>query len=77
MAEATALADGHPDVYTTAGLHPHYAADWSEEIGEEIRARATHPRCVAIGETGLDWFRTACTARRPDDGVPRATGDRT
>ena len=28
MAEAAALADGHPDVYTTAGLHPHYAADW-------------------------------------------------
>ena len=39
------------------GLHPHHAADWSEAIAEEIRRRATHPRCVAIGETGLDWFR--------------------
>ncbi len=57
MAEAAALADGHPDVYTTAGLHPHYAADWSDAIGDEIRRRAAHPRCVAIGETGLDWFR--------------------
>jgi TatD DNase family protein len=63
MAEATALADGHPDVYTTAGLHPHYAADWSDAIGDEIRSRAAHPRCVAIGETGLDWFR----ARAPRD----------
>jgi TatD DNase family protein len=63
MAEAEALADGHPDVYTTAGLHPHYAADWSDAIGDEIRSRAAHPRCVAIGETGLDWFR----ARAPRD----------
>ena len=47
----------HPDVYTTAGLHPHHAADWSDAIAEEIRRRAAHPRCVAIGETGLDWYR--------------------
>jgi TatD DNase family protein len=57
MSEAAALADGHPDVFTTAGLHPHHAADWSEAIADEIRQRAAHPRCVAIGETGLDWFR--------------------
>jgi TatD DNase family protein len=63
MAAAAALADGHPDVWTTAGLHPHYAAEWSEAIADEIRRRAAHPRCVAIGETGLDWFR----ARAPRD----------
>ncbi len=57
MSEAAALADGHPDVFTTAGLHPHHAADWSDAIADEIRSRAAHPRCVAIGETGLDWFR--------------------
>ena len=57
MSEAAALVETHPDVYTTAGLHPHHAADWSEAIADEIRARAAHPRCVAIGETGLDWFR--------------------
>jgi TatD DNase family protein len=57
MSEAAALVDSQPDVYTTAGLHPHHAADWSDVIAEEIRTRAAHPRCVAIGETGLDWFR--------------------
>ena len=68
MAEAAALADGHPDVFTTAGLHPHYATDWSDAIGDEIRSRAAHPRCVAIGETGLDWFR----ARAPRDAQVNA-----
>ena len=57
MAEAAALADTHPDVYTTAGLHPHHAAEWSDAIAGEIRDHAVHPRCVAIGETGLDWSR--------------------
>ncbi len=68
MSEATTLADRHPDVFVTAGLHPHYAADWSDAIGDEIRSRATHPRCVAIGETGLDWFR----ARAPRDAQVNA-----
>jgi TatD DNase family protein len=51
------LVDSDDDVFTTAGLHPHSAAEWSEAVEEEIRSRAAHPRCVAIGETGLDWFR--------------------
>ena len=57
MAEAAALAEAHDDVWTTAGLHPHHAAEWSEDLAAEIERRAASPRCVAIGETGLDWFR--------------------
>lgn len=46
-----------PGVWTTAGLHPNSADEWSDALEALIRARAAHPRCVAIGETGLDRFR--------------------
>ena len=46
-----------PGIYTTAGLHPNSADQWSDALEAQIRERATHPRCVAIGETGLDYFR--------------------
>lgn len=61
---ATTLADAHAAValaerfgllYATAGIHPHSAAEASAEALEGIRALATNPRVVAIGETGLDY----------------------
>jgi TatD DNase family protein len=57
MAEAAALAAAHGDVWTTAGLHPHHAEEWTEALAGVVRERAASPRCVAIGETGLDWYR--------------------
>ena len=64
MAAAAAVVEADDEVFTTAGLHPHSAAEWSEDVADEIRRRAAHPRCVAIGETGLDWFGIARRARR-------------
>jgi TatD DNase family protein len=57
MAAAADVAASHPGVFVTAGLHPHHASEWSDEVAAEIRHRAADPRCVAIGETGLDWYR--------------------
>lgn len=57
MAAAAALADEHDGVFTTAGLHPHHAADWNDGVADEIRRRAAAPHCVAIGEAGLDYYR--------------------
>ncbi|MFM7552199.1 MAG: TatD family hydrolase [Actinomycetota bacterium] len=62
MAAVAPLLD-EPGIWTTAGLHPNSADDWSDAIEALVRARAEHPRCVAIGETGLDAFR---------DRAPRA-----
>ncbi|MFM7247823.1 MAG: TatD family hydrolase [Actinomycetota bacterium] len=62
MAAVAPLLD-EPGIWTTAGLHPNSADDWSDAIEALVRARAAHPRCVAIGETGLDAFR---------DRAPRA-----
>jgi TatD DNase family protein len=54
---AVALADKHPAVYAAVGLHPHDARKWHEATARELRALAQHPRVVAIGETGLDFYR--------------------
>lgn len=52
---AIELAGVHPDkVFPTAGLHPHSADGWREE-GEQL-VELAH-RAVAIGETGLDFYR--------------------
>jgi TatD DNase family protein len=54
---ALALADANDSVYACLGIHPHEAG--GEEAGHvgEIRALLDHPKAVAVGETGLDYFR--------------------
>ncbi len=54
---AVALARHEPDVYATLSVHPHDAKDWDEPTAAEFRELARDPRVVAIGETGLDFFR--------------------
>lgn len=53
---AVALAEGHEHLYAAVGLHPNYEPDEWYEI-ETYRALAIHPKVVAIGECGLDFFR--------------------
>lgn len=57
MGAAAAVARDHHDVFTTAGIHPHAAESWSQATEAVLREHAALPRCVAIGETGLDWLR--------------------
>ena len=49
------LAEGHADVHATVGVHPLYK-DSREPDADELVRLADHPRVVAIGETGLDYF---------------------
>jgi TatD DNase family protein len=51
-----ALAEAHPHLYASVGVHPDYP-DLSEPTTHQLAALADHPRVVAIGETGLDYFR--------------------
>ena len=53
--EALALADRHDGVYACLGVHPHEAGDPGDLT--ELRALLAHPKAVAVGETGLDYFR--------------------
>jgi TatD DNase family protein len=50
-----ALAESHPNVYASVGVHPDHE-DCSEPSVEQLVELAAHPRVVAIGETGLDYF---------------------
>ncbi len=50
-----ALAERFPQVYFTIGTHPHQAAEEAETDAAAIRAFAAHPKCVGIGEAGLDY----------------------
>jgi TatD DNase family protein len=61
---ALAIAEEHDGVYAALGIHPHQAA--SEEAGRlpELTELLAHERAVAVGETGLDFFRDY--APRPD-----------
>jgi len=50
------LADANRQVYFSVGIHPNHEAEEEPSI-EQLCRLAAHPRCVAIGETGLDYFR--------------------
>ena len=51
-----ALALEHPNLYATVGVHPDYP-DTPEPSIDDLVERATRPKVVAIGETGLDYYR--------------------
>ena len=50
-----ALAEAHEDVFFTMGTHPHHAAEEPDIAADEIVQLAEHPRCIALGEAGLDY----------------------
>lgn len=54
---AIALAERHPDIHAAVAIHPHDASDATPEALGELATLARHPRVVAIGETGLDYYR--------------------
>ncbi|MDP7040992.1 MAG: TatD family hydrolase [Myxococcota bacterium] len=55
-AEAQALAERYAHIYFTAGIHPHEAQHASAEEIAKIRGFLDHPKLVALGEIGLDFF---------------------
>jgi TatD DNase family protein len=56
--KAATLAQEHPGVlYSTAGVHPHHATDYTDDSDALIRKLAVAGEVVAVGECGLDYFR--------------------
>ena len=67
--EITAIADENPEVWCSVGTHPHNAHEEPEITTADLVRLAEHPRCVAIGEAGLDYH-------YPGDYPAQATGFR-
>lgn len=55
--QALAAADSFPQVYAAIGCHPNEATGFDDAQLADLETLAAHPRCVAIGETGLDYYR--------------------
>jgi TatD DNase family protein len=53
---AMSISIVHPDVYFSSGIHPHEAAKAPQNFMEQLRIVASHHKCVAIGECGLDYY---------------------
>ena len=65
-----ALAERFDDVFCTVGTHPHQRREEPDVTVDELVELARHPRCVGIGEAGLDYHydyspRDAQAARLP------------
>lgn len=54
--QVLALAENHAHIFASVGVHPDYE-DTEEPSAEQLVNLAQHPKIIAIGETGLDYFR--------------------
>ncbi len=53
---AVALAEKHHHVFASVGIHPTSSTEWGERADKVLRDYAQHPKVVAIGEIGLDYY---------------------
>lgn len=80
FASIAAIADAHQNVWCSVGTHPHNADQELHIRTEDLVRLSAHPKCVAIGEAGLDYFydnapRVAqATGFRRHIAAARATG---
>ncbi|WP_375464184.1 TatD family hydrolase [uncultured Methylobacterium sp.] len=63
-----AIAEAHPQVWYTVGTHPHGAGEEPDIAAETIADLTRHPRCIGLGEAGLDYHY--------DDAAPEAVQER-
>ena len=69
--EAIALANRYPQVYAAVGIHPHEAGKASQKTWMELRSLASQPGVVAIGETGLDYYRRHSSRQKQKEALRR------
>jgi TatD DNase family protein len=65
--ETLAIAHAHAGVWAALGIHPHQAADEDADRLDELRELLAYERAVAVGETGLDFYREYAPPDRQHD----------
>ena len=71
LPEILAIAESDPGVYCSVGTHPHQAHEELDIGVEEIVRLAEHPKVVAIGEAGLDYYYQHSTPEAQAEGFRR------
>ena len=56
LVDVQALAEADPKIYFSAGIHPHDAKEAGAEAFDQVERALAHPKCVALGEVGLDYY---------------------
>ena len=55
--QAVDLTEKHPNLFAAVGVHPNDALTWNASTASALRDLTAHPKTVAIGEIGLDYYR--------------------
>lgn len=71
FATYAAIAEEYPQVWCSVGTHPHHADEELHIQTEDLVRLSAHPRCVAIGEAGLDYFYDNAPKAAQETGLRR------
>lgn len=71
FADIRAIAEAYDDVFCSIGTHPHYADKEPEITTADLVKLTSHPKVVAIGEAGLDYFRNNSSVEGQEQGFRR------
>lgn len=71
FAEILTVAEAYPNVFCSVGTHPHNADEERDVSADEILRLSAHPKVVAVGEAGLDYFYKRSTPQNQADGFRR------
>lgn len=69
--EIKAIAEAHAEVWCSVGTHPHHADEELDIFTEDLVRLSAHPKCVAIGEAGLDYFYDNAPKEAQETGLRR------
>lgn len=69
--EIRAIAEQNPEVWCSVGTHPHHADEELHIQVEDLIRLSAHPKCVAIGEAGLDYFYDNAPKEAQETGLRR------
>jgi TatD DNase family protein len=66
-----AIAEANAEVWCSVGTHPHHADEELDIFTEDLVRLSAHPKCVAIGEAGLDYFYDNAPKEAQETGLRR------